>query len=76
MRVGRGGDVERAGGVGAVSIDAPEHGIGEPAGPHSVPLLGELDGLGDRRVGGDAFHEQELVDAQAQEVDDVGIQSG
>ena len=59
----------------ALPIGATQHCIYELARAESVTALGQLDGLGDGRVRRNAPHVGELVDAEPQQVDDVGIEA-
>ena len=58
----------------ALAIGASQHRVHQLAGAESVSALRELDGLGDRGVGGNAAHVGELIDAEPQQVDHVGIE--
>ncbi len=60
----------------ALAIHATEHGVGELARADAVARLRQLDRLRDRRVRRHAAHEEQLVGAQSEEVDDVGIEPG
>ena len=59
----------------ALAIGASQHGVDQLAGAESVAALGELDGLGDCRVSGHASHVQQLIDAESQQVDHIGIET-
>ena len=59
----------------ALAIGASQHGVDQLAGAESVPTLGELDRLSDRRVSGHAPHVQQLIDAESQQVDHIGIET-
>ena len=58
----------------ALAIDPAQHRVHQLARADAVPALRELHRLRDRRVRRHAAHEQQLIDAEAQEVDQVGIE--
>src|SRR5690242_11273167 len=59
----------------ALAVEAPEHGVGELARTQSVAPLRELHGLRDRGIGGHAAHVQQLKRAQAQQIEQIGVES-
>ena len=58
----------------AFAIDATQHGVDQLARADAITTLRELDGLGDGSVRGDAAHEEQLIRADAQQIDHVGLE--
>ena len=61
--------------VPALAIDATQHSVRQLAGADTVPDLRQLDGLRDRGIRWHAVHELQLIDANAQQVGEVGVQA-
>src|SRR5688572_3318017 len=59
----------------ALAVDSAEDRIGQFARADAMPDLRQLHRLRDRRVRRHAVHVQQLVDAEAQEVSEVGMQA-
>ena len=58
----------------ALAIEPAKHGVGELARADAVAALGQLDGLRDGRVGRHALHEEELRRAEAEQVEQIGVE--
>ena len=64
------GSVERV----ALAVEAAQHRVGQLARADAVAPLGQLDRLRDRCVGGHAPHGEELGRAEAQQVEQIGVE--
>jgi hypothetical protein len=58
----------------ALAVHPPQHGVGERPGAAPVAALGQLHRLVDGRVRRHAPHRHELLHAQPQQVDEVGVE--
>src|ERR1700674_2098592 len=59
----------------ALAIRASQHRVHELARAHSMAALRQLNGLRNRGVGRHTSHVQELIDAEPEEIDHIGIQA-
>jgi hypothetical protein len=59
----------------ALAVGATQHGVDELARAESMATLGELDGLRDGGVSGNAPHVGELIHTESEQVDHIGIEA-